>query len=566
LDAKTPIASGSHPWYEVHADPESSDSLVVCGTRWDSRKNAFYGFVYASSDAGANWKLVLEDTNSTWVSEHSCAFGSGHRVYFISEASKIVDGEPHHEWGRTRLYVSSDSGQHWVETIKTGWADHSATAVSASSGRVYTFFNIPYTQEMGRHPSSSVGLLVFSRDGKVVAGPFVSSEIHRLGYRGVYPFFAIGLRSGGVICLYHGITPDGRKQDLAIIRAGQSRTPSFENTIIAQSTLGKDCSSFDRGSVAYDSEHNRLIVVYGDGCRSRRLMLTSSNDEGRTWSKALALSVSGGRDGTIVAPSLVAGSAGFLGLLWEDGWFSGRWLFSSIQNQRLVGSPVELASGLKSFEPSTDVLETSIVQARGRRGRDPERPSGPPVILNIFNSATQVWRVAGLVALDQRIVAVWPAVGSDGMKLYSGILSSSKLSPKRQSPSRQELAGETDVTQQIVLEYGGLQEFRSTTSTLDVCLVLGNRTERPLKVPIELEVANLGSPVGALSILNSTNGLTGVGAIWDISDSVTGSQIPPRADSNPFCLSFHIERPPGNALPLDPESLLSLDLRVRAQK
>src|SRR5215510_2732534 len=86
---KTVMGNGWHPWYEIKADPESSRNLIVCGTKWDALHNAPFGFVYASWDAGANWKIVLEDRNSAWVSEHSCAFGSNHRAYFISEASKV---------------------------------------------------------------------------------------------------------------------------------------------------------------------------------------------------------------------------------------------------------------------------------------------------------------------------------------------------------------------------------------------------------------------------------------------------------------------------------------------
>lgn len=556
LYSKTEIANGSHPWYEVRADPEDPNNLIVCGTKWDSRENAFHGFVYASADAGSSWKLALEDTHSRWVSEQSCAFGTNHRVYFISEASKIVDGQPRHELGTTRLYVSRDGGQHWIETLKTGWADHSATAVSEPSGRVYTFFNIPYTQATGPKQSSNVGLLIFSPDGTTVIGPFVSSAIQRAGYRGVYPFFATGLRSGAVICLYHGISADGKKQDLALVRVDQSRHPLFESTVIARSALSKDCSSFERGSIAYDSQNNRLFVVYGDGCKSRHLMLTSSTDEGKTWTPAAALHVSESPNSVVVAPSLVVGSDRHLGLLWEDGWYSGRWLFSPLQSQRVSESATELSSGQREFQLSTDLLQTSIVPSHASQG-DPHGTANSSVMLNVFNAASQVWRVVGLAAAGTKIVAVWPETDRDGMKLYSGVLGPPPLH------GSQESAKEGDVTQHVLLEYGGSQEFQRATSTVDVCLVLGNQADRPLKVPIKLEVNRLMSSVGSPAVLNSTNGLTGIGATWDISNSVTGSQLPPLTKTNPFCLVFQIK---GKDARLDSEELLSVGLRVLARE
>jgi len=127
---------------------------------------------------------VLEDRNTTWVTEHSCAFGSNHRAYFISEASKVVDGESNHRLGTTRLYVSSDGGQQWTETFKTGWADWSTSAVSSASSRLYTFFNSRNTAEPGRNWGSNVGLLVFSPDGKNISGPFFDSTMQGLGYHG----------------------------------------------------------------------------------------------------------------------------------------------------------------------------------------------------------------------------------------------------------------------------------------------------------------------------------------------------------------------------------------------
>src|SRR5882757_8695972 len=131
LKAKTSVADGWHPLYQIKAGPECAQNLIVCGAKWDAATNAPFGFVYASSDEGATWHSVLEDKNSAWVTEHSCSYGPNHRAYFISGASRVIDGVPHHELGTTRLFVSSDSGWHWVETIKTGWADYSTSAVSS---------------------------------------------------------------------------------------------------------------------------------------------------------------------------------------------------------------------------------------------------------------------------------------------------------------------------------------------------------------------------------------------------------------------------------------------------
>jgi len=95
-------------------------------------------------------------------------------------------------------------------------------------------------------------------------------------------------------------------------------------------------------------------------------------------------------------------------------------------------------------------------------------------------------------------------------------------------------------------------------------MVLGNRGNTSLKVPIKLEAAEIRSSIGTIAILSAANGLSGAGAVWDINESLTGDQIPSGANSHPFCLSFHLEIPPESALPADLVEPLILKVRVLA--
>ena len=121
-------------WYEVKADPENGDNLIVCGAARNAQDNAYYGVVYSSRDGGRSWRRALADKSSTWVSEQSCAFGRHHVAYFVSEASKVTDGQLHHSLGTTRIFVSSDAGETWAETAQTGWADYSSSVVARPPG------------------------------------------------------------------------------------------------------------------------------------------------------------------------------------------------------------------------------------------------------------------------------------------------------------------------------------------------------------------------------------------------------------------------------------------------
>jgi hypothetical protein len=563
LEATAPVADGVHLWYEVKADPEEPNNMILCGTKWDALTNGPYGFVYASFDSGSTWQAVLEDRNSAWVTEHSCAFGPQHRAYFISEASRVFDGEQHHDLGVTRLFVSADAGKHWAETNKTGWADYSSSAVSSANGRLYTFFNDPSTSDPGRNRGYGIGLLVFSPDGTRVQGPFSVPEMRQDGYQGVYPTDATSLKNGGVSALYYAArkTATSMEGELGLIRADVSAEPSLERHVIARGTFDKDCLSFDDNALTYDRERNRLFVVYVEGCTTTRMMLTSSDDEGRTWTKSAMIAER--REGTrMMFPSLAVGPGGELDLLWSE-WSeaTGRWLFGQIRDTKFLGPPIEISHGAQALAVMSDSLWTAIYRPREPLSKGASASSGE-IAIDVRGLADVVWRTSGLVATGDKVLAIWPSIGAEGMRLDRGVLRAGSGPDDKHSLALPATA-ERDVTRRSIITYGGRQSFDRATGTLTVCLAVANRGNESIRLPIRLEVTDVQAPGGPVSLLNATNSLNGPGAIWDISNSVTGDRLRPGAATNPFCLSVHVSGLARNASPLN-ESILTLKVRVLA--
>ncbi len=568
--AATAIRDGWHPWYEIKVDPDNSRSLIICGTKWDAAENAPFGFVYASSDGGATWQTALEDRASNWVTEQSCAFGSNHKAYFISEASKVTDGRVQHELGTTRLFVSNDSGAHWEEAIKTGWADYSTSAASFLSGRLFTFFNYWNTADQNKNWGSSIGLLVFSPNGKEVTGPVFDPKMQSRDYRGIFPSHAIALKSGAVVALYYGLNRFAEVSDLGIIRADGRTQPLLESTIISRRTAdsSRNCDTLRDNSLTYDSEHNRLFVVYSTGCEDRsEMMLTSSDDEGKTWAKSTVLLGLQNPSERGYSPSLIVCRGGILGLLWEEGAErrSGRWLFSYIRDGRLDGSPFELARGSEKYEVSNDSLMTTVIQSNDTEGRNPYDPIGHDIALSVRSQLNAAWRVSGLTAVDNSILAIWSFGGSEGMHLYEKVLGPRGSISKADMSIDGKASSDPDVTRDVTLLYGGEQHFDTSSGILKVYVIIANRGNRPIWTPIKLEATDISSTIGSVSILNATNGLTSAGAIWDISDSITGGRIPPGTSSNPIGLSFHLEIPSTGMLHLKVDDLLLLKMRIVAR-
>ncbi len=568
-ETKTSIASGWHPWYEVKADPENAKNLILCGTQWDAPRNAPIGFVYTSADGGMTWQATLKDKSTSWVTEQSCAFGGNHRAYFISESSQVIDGRPHHEFGTTRLFSSIDSGQHWTETIKTGWADYSTSAVNSASGKLYTLFNSwNATRDQGRNWGANVGLLVFSSDGKEVEGPFFNSAIWDLGYRSIFPKDAVALKGGSVIALYFAKkqTAAGWFEDLGVIRADHSSEPLLEHTIVAHPSIDDSCFNFSDASLAYDYEHDRLFLVYMDGCGdSSRIMLTLSDDEGRTWAKSAALAGAHHPDLRAFTPSLVVNPRSVLGLLWEEGQerHSGRWLFSYIRELRLAEPPTELSRGSDKYEVSSDSLWTTLYKPNEIASVEQKDVFHSSLTLKVSSELNIVWRATGLIAMGDKFLAVWPSGNSEGMQLCAAVLAPADSVSNEKSSIGPKDCDEPDITAGAMLLYGGTQHMDNASGTLKVCLTLANRGSTPIRKPIKLKADDVRSAIGAVSILNAANGSAGAGALWDISNSVTGDQIPPGAASNPFCLTFRLEIPPKHVL-REQSDLLLLRVKVLA--
>jgi hypothetical protein len=566
LEGSATVADGWHPWYELKIDPDDAMRWIVCGSKWDSQANSLVGVVYVTSDFGVTWRLALEDRNSSWVSEQSCAFGRNHKAYFISEASRVIDGRAHHDLGTTRVYASTDGGDSWLETATTAWADHATSAVNRISGEFHTLYN-------ARHV---LGMLVFSEDGRALTGPVFEPTTRERAYGANYPHDAIGLASGSIVALVWSMASNNKEGDLRLVRTAPSSPLNLMSTVISHTTLDKDCPGFDHGSLAYDAPRNRLFVLYGDGCTRRRLTLAWSDDEGATWSHGVPLVVAKNRE--VVEPSLVVSAQGVLGILWEEGLPpSGRWLFAEIRDRETILPPTILSQGSNKLNLSNDALLWSARQEEEKEQEVADnntRPKGAlgiqrGIALKISSGVNEIWRISGAAVVDRGIAVIWPTNNKAGMRLQSAVLGSEPSANGLMCERKVESGpGErqVDVTDKAILLYGGTQQIDQQTATLKTCVVLGNRSDREWRPPMVLQASGIESSVGTISILNALNGLKGVGAIWDLGQSVPGGGLSPGTNSHPFCLLFHLEIPRGNTLPADAIDIMKLRLKVSANQ
>ncbi len=375
--------SGSHDWYDIEANPENPNSLIACGMKWNAQNNANYGYVYESQDGGRIWHTALEDRSSRWVSEESCAFGVRGLAYFVADASKTDGiGGVHHDQGKTRIWVSRDSGRTWVLGATTGWTDFSSSVVDQKPGpnqnRLYIFFNdvrLFYSSSGGGSAlaklstkgNDSLGLISFKDgDGKIV-GPVFDSEIYKQIYHSAYPSQNVIVKDGSLVTLFWTkravLDSNGKRTGREFVFSAQHTDPhrkSLTEPVIVQKSLvapgqpKMKCNSYLSAPAAYDPTTNTVYAAYLDASSGRcSLVLERSTDDGQTWaSSAWTEKPTSGEQGTRLSEHDFSGLAlarredGILALLWQDTDKPGTCLFAiSTDDGKTYSAPQQISIG-----------------------------------------------------------------------------------------------------------------------------------------------------------------------------------------------------------------------------
>ncbi len=558
--AITKVAEGWHPWYELATDPEDSRTLLVCGSKWDFGQNTLSGFVYRSADGGKEWHEVFQDKHSPWVSEQSCAFGPHHRAYFLSEASAVYTGEPNHRLGTSRLFVSDNGGETWTQPLQMGWADWSTSAVSAADGELITFYQHSGVSGEGTS-GSTIGVLVFEPGGKQVSGPYFNQEMRLKNYRGVYPFHAVSLNDGTVGALYYGRKGEaaGRSVGLGFARVVDRPFRKLTVTQLAEFREKEGCSGgFGDIDLAYDRKSDTLAAVYLGAVRGDcGVVLATSTDGGSNWTTKLLVKRELLKEG-FVRPSIAFGGAGEIGLLWLTA--TGKWWFGTSKDGRWTERPLTLWDAPSKRRPSEDSLWTVLGDEDS--GKFPRGGNPPGIDITVRSLVGRIWRSEGLVASVDGFYAVGLGVGEKGQELYGVRIDPSLIEEGFRGQTAEE-RGSQDVSARVKMIFGGSQSFDPATGILGVDLRILNSGDTPLWVPIRVVAQQVDSSPCKVTVLNSDNAVTGSGAAWDVSGSVTGDRIPGQtAMFNAIRLQFRVDVSNCSS---PPSRLLNLRMRVFAR-
>jgi hypothetical protein len=539
----TPPGGGLLHWYELKGDPEDGNNLIVCGARRDAQNDAYYGVVYFSHDGGRTWKTAFEDHGSTWVSEQSCAFGKRHAAYFISESSKVIDGQAHHDLGTTRVFMSSNAGESWVETAKTSWADYSNSTFGnppgSAAGRLYVIYQDFSKLKGAGTRSNGLGFFTVSEDGKTVSAHQTIHGTAKGEYHGVYPTSAVTLSDGTPVALYDaGLdsrpTNGLMRFEIGVVRFDSSG-PAPPTVIAAHSARYQmpTCPASLTNSLAYDKARERLYVAYSDaapgGCA---LMLTHSQDGGRTWSTPQELSATEGEIHTRYFPLLAIDEAGVLGLLWRgkpekspDCWY-----FSISRNGVKLDETVPLSPCMHEDslrEQSSAYLATVIRQSEARQ----------PASVEILSFRDRLLKVEFSATADGVFHPLWSGLGDGNGELRVARIDASQARRPVLSESSQ-LPDLAEVTNNIAVLYGGEERLDHRTDSLTVDLSFRNDSLVTISAPLYLKIEDTDSDFGKIELLNPGLPSPAPGLV-DLSSFLRRGSLAPHERTGVDRLIFH---------------------------
>jgi hypothetical protein len=597
----SPPDSGGHYWAmgNTHSAPDDPHSLITCGIRIRSEPLAWDGYLYSSSDGGLTWRVARIDSTLTddgrpdQVSETSCALGRRGMMYMNTSVYGKWHSNPF------QLAHSSDGGLTWSAPLqRRGWYDATRSVVDNSGGsfdgHLYIFSN---RFDVGADPRSNPcypcyePLLTSADGGRSVQAAVTEKPGKQYRHAG-WPSQVAMLNDGKVMAVHSvllvgsadpaGQVGDARTSDhwgIDVISSGDGGRSVGKPVAIrrwdwnsATANTAEPTGLFDHvPTLAVDRSsgpHRGRVFV---GWRERnnadaiaRIMLSWSDDSGKTWSKPIRVddaprdrvTVSGAQDdrGTDpMVPAIAVNKDGAVGLLWMERFAMPTWRFSASLD------------GGATFLPSTPVYASharyealrtewfnyyATAQDHPSEISSPGHPEIRPSRRPGFTLYTQFDQESALTATTDGVFhAMW--ITRDDGALWTARIHVNGNAGTEPGPS---IGGLIDVSKRVRIEARNFH-YDETSARMSVDLVLLNASSGapdrqpwledrgtfdppaagsgglPLQAPLILRVTSLYSDVGHLDLVNF-DGVDSTGApLLDWSDALPSGGLAPGARS-----------------------------------
>ena len=528
--------SQAHPrdtHYEVLAaiDPRNPDRMIVGSFLYPERNTAPSSIVYATRDGGKSWTPTLHGPTLLHTSDPAPAFGPDGTAYYT--ASLLGPPPSPRDQRKMLLFRSMDGGYRWEAPDTFTYSDRQYITVDHTGGKYHGRI---YVNGNNRMPYGISDFIVFSSGdrGRSWQGPGKRAGFGKFGASSMgNSVIASDGRLIGVFAdenlLQAIVSKDGGATLEPAITIDAEHTPGGDrkgarNNVVSLPVIAIDASAGER--------RDWLYTVWADRRSGHtRIYLASSADRGATWTPARRIDDGSANDSVDhFMPTVAVNRNGEVGVMWYDrrnhpdnlGW-----------DVRFTAS----TDGGKSFLPSVQVSEqgtsfgksTQWTGLRANVTRTTGKESALVVDVSLNTFTFLGGDTNGLVAgADGVFHAVWVDNRTGVPQIWTAPISVAPQPPARG----------VDLSDKVTLDIGE-HWYDRTTETLHASVRLRNTSTAAITGPFRVQVLNLASELGDLSVSGADNGVTGAGAEWRFDDA----HLAPNAHSRPLELRFVLSNP-----------------------
>jgi hypothetical protein len=534
------------------AAPDDPDRLLVCTFETDGERGIHHSVVYVSLDSGNTWMKTMDDTDTDFVSEPSCASGANSKAFFVAGASNTAHGDPRHEVGTTEIFRSVDGGLHWSRLHRYPFVDWTSLAVGGTfSNSVYVFGHL-MAEGVGDAGSgawrSDIRPLLSSHNaGEAFSGPRFPQDQKHNDFRRGYPVSAIALTDGTVVALYAEALdpiPDiNSKLGLAVYKVqgeqyGLLSTVSLLPEIHDVEALSSQMA-IDNGAM----HHGRLYIAFQAVADDHVVFaLSKSDDGGKTWNTKVLLrgdrvySFTGRLDYSVFT-SLAVNHEGIVGLEWMPPNGCPVFALSADGGASLTGvrSLGRCETSLKTtVSPLAtihcmDTLSAAVVNS-------PSNTSEARPGLTVRVDTSLLWSAQMVADAGGRFHAFWPERKPDGTV---SILTST-VSVGSSAGGTISLKGAEDETTRSVVKVVA-ERFDPYAGELGIDLVVKNAGAQTMTYPALLEVSDDVSDCGKAKYLNAVASSAQGRALYKIPRAANVGSLLPGETTLPIRLNVWLD-------------------------
>ncbi|MEO8430652.1 MAG: exo-alpha-sialidase [Acidobacteriota bacterium] len=507
---------------------------------------------YVSFDGGSTWKdVVLPEEFENGGGDPQVGFGISGTAYFMGLSPEM------------KFYRSEDGGRTWGKAVVLGKGhDHEMLVTDLTTGpyagRVYVTdeTDVPGSREMeDMQMRRRVVLFRSTDDGRSFVGPVEVARGHNTGLAAYnllvlsdgtlfipmseYPNYAIDKTSSSWKAVFSTST-DGGVTFSAPRKIGDVPFGGLETMRRMQKSGRVDQIS---GAIyAVDASSGRFrdrIYAAWMALESDRfrLMLTYSSDRGRTWAKPKPVEAAPPAHASQFQPMIAVNSDGVLGVFFYD-------TDEHPKRDRFDVSFTASVDGGETFLPKKRLSsESSSPFGPGNVRPGPIVQTDRGMFTTYFISGVSRWPDGGdYIGMTADTRGVFHPFWADARSGTYQLFTAAVRVPLEAAPAAAATADRTEaaLTDLVTLLFDPVR-FDAQTREVLVPVRIKNISKETLYPPFHLEVKELVHPYRVKSkdetsvpeILNSSNGKTGLGAVFDYSKTLGDlDALPPDAVTN----------------------------------